>query len=379
MNKLFTSSLVDGDVHLLLNVPRDLLTKVELKWNEWITNYYRTYGVSPTLERFEKEFSDFLAVKSADPLHDVYMQDIGFRRNSIVRETLISKSKSISEGVDPYNDLTELVKKLSIPTSEIVNAGDYDISSFISRQITFDTGFPTIDSNGGGISKGDLCYIFGRPGSGKTTLLLDLIVRWSLLGHKVTVISNEIRYEDITFKIYSQMAGVDTTKKRSSSLNENDMKRLSAVRMFLNENRNLNIVKRPVHRVTEVEGLLSEDTDILCIDGVYFMSYTGNSSSDWKELTEVSRLLKQIATKKNIGVVGVIQANRSAENATNLGSAAGTDAFTQDSDLLLGVNPSGFFNGGRQVTITSNKNRNGQPFATTVNVTFPIVRLWEND
>ena len=131
--------------------------------------------------------------------------------------------------------------------------------------------------------------------------------------------------------------------------------------------------------VTEVQGLLSDETDILCIDGVYFMSYSGTSSSDWKELTEVSRMLKQIATKRKIGVVGVIQANRSAENTTGLGSAAGTDAFTQDSDLLLGVNPSGFFNGGRTMNVISNKNRNGSPIATTINVSFPVVRLWENE
>lgn len=379
MNKLFTSSLASRDVHLLINIPKELLTKVETKWIEWINNYYRMYNVAPTLERFESEFNDFLAIKSPDPLHDVYKQDIAFRRNSIVRETLIKNSKAISEGLDPYDDLDKLVRDLRIPTTEIVSAGDYDVLSFADRQITFNTGFKTIDDNCGGITQGDLCYLFGRPGSGKTTLLIDFIVRWSLLGHNVTVISNEIRYEDIAYKIYSQIAGIDTTKKRSGTLDDNDMKRLHAVRLMFNKNRNLNIVKRPVHRVTEVEGLLSDETDILCIDGVYFMSYSGTSSSDWKELTEVSRMLKQIATKRKIGVVGVIQANRSAENATGLGSAAGTDAFTQDSDLLLGVNPSGFFNGGRMMNVISNKNRNGSPIATTINVSFPVVRLWENE
>jgi KaiC/GvpD/RAD55 family RecA-like ATPase len=379
MNKIFTSSLVNRDVHLLINIPKDLLTKVEIKWIDWITNYYRSYNVAPTIERFESEFSDFLPAKSPDPLADVYLQDIAFRRNSIVRDTLIKNSKSISDGVDPYNDLQELVKKLRIPTAEVVNAGDYDVLSFADRQITFNTGFSSIDDNGGGITQGDLCYLFGRPGSVKTTLLIDFIVRWSLLGHKVTVISNEINYQDITYKIYAQMAGIDVTKKRSGQLEENDIKRLNAVRLMLNNNRNLNIVKRPVHRVTEVEGLLSDDTDLLCIDGVYFMSYSGSSSSDWKELTEVSRMLKQIATRRKIGVVGVIQANRSAENGTGLSSAAGTDAFTQDSDLLLGINPSGFFKGGRQILITSNKNRNGSPFSCVVNVSFPIVSLWENE
>ena len=377
MNKLFTSSLAERDIHLLINIPGELLTKVETKWNEWIMNYYRTYNVAPTLERFESEFNDFLSVKSPDPLHDVYLQEVAFRRNSIVRAALIEQSRAISEGLDPYDKLKDLVEKLKIPTAEIINAGDYDVLSFADRQVTFNTGFKTIDTNCGGITQGDLCYLFGRPGSGKTTLLIDFIVRWALLGKRVTVISNEIRYEDITYKIYSQMAGIDTTKKRSGLLNDEDMKRLNVVRLMLNANRNLNIIKRPIHRVTEVEGLLNDDTEILCIDGVYFMSYSGKSSSDWQELTEVSRTLKQIANKRKIAVIGVIQANRSAENATGLGSAAGTDAFTQDSDLLLGVNPCGFIKDGRQINLVSNKNRNGSPISTVINVSFPVVRLWE--
>ena len=41
-----------------------------------------------------------------------------------------------------------------------------------------------------------------------TTLLLSMIVKWILDGTHVVVISNEIRYEDIIFKLYAQMVGV---------------------------------------------------------------------------------------------------------------------------------------------------------------------------
>lgn len=707
MNKLITKSLQTSDADFLLQVTPQLQTKQEVKWFNWIAQYLQTHGTTPTLDRFCIEFSDFIPIESQDPLQDVFLLEVGSRRNSIVREWIIANTENLREGQDPYADLSKMLEKLDVAGVESVNAGDIDLSLFTEKVVMFNTGFKTIDDESGGLSKGDLMYIFGRPGSGKclglgtkivmfdggyknvedivvgdllmgvdstprtvlsttsgkemmywvhqkkgisyrvnkshilslkrgktekkqkygderqfivgdvankskrffdtwkgwksgvsfprreitidpyflglwlgdgntsnsvvwnedaeieewfnkfalendfglsiieykdkckgfnltggmqtalrkvgllgkkhipdeymfntyevrmsllaglidsdghlskddkisyeitlkdrellmqvkqlcdslgfvtavaektgviksidfsgtycrlrfggnnledipvkiarkraiksktnsswrlmpitieedkvddyygfelsgdglflledftvthnTTLLFSMIVSWVLTGKRVVVISNEIRYEDVLYKLYSHMAGIDQSAKRKSTISDTDKKRLLIVKNFLAENKNLRIIKKPVHNVKQISSFIEDDTDIVTIDGAYLMA----KSPDWKDLTEVSNALRGISNNHGVAIVGVIQANRSAAEKTGLESVAGSDSFTQDADILLGVNNAGAIVGGRTVNILSAKNRHGIPLQFSVNFKLPVLYSWE--
>ena len=707
MNKLITKSLQMSDADFLLQVTPQLQTKQESKWFAWIAQYLQTHGTMPTLDRFCLEFADFIPIETKDPLQDVFLLEIGSRRNSIVREWIIANTENLREGQDPYADLSKMLEKLDVAGVESVNAGDIDLSLFTEKVVMFNTGFSTIDNESGGLSKGDLMYIFGRPGSGKclglgtkivmfdggyknvedivvgdllmgvdstprtvlstttgkemmywihqkkgisyrvnkshilslkrgktekkqkygderqfvvgdiankskrffdtwkgwksgvsfpereitidpyflglwlgdgstssstvwnedveieewfdkfahennfelsikeykdkckglnltggmqialrklgvlgnkhipddymfntyevrmsllaglidsdghlskddkisyeitlkdkkllmqvkqlcdslgfvtavaekvgtiksidfsdthyrlrfggnnledipvkiarkqaikpkynsswrlmpitivedkvddyygfelsgdglflledftvthnTTLLFSMIVSWVLTGKRVVVISNEIRYEDVLFKLYAHMAGIEQSAKRKNAITEIDKKRLLIVKNFLGVNKNLRIIKKPVHNVKQISSFIENDTDIVAIDGAYLMS----KSPDWKDLTEVSNALRGISNNYGVAIVGVIQANRSAAEKTGLESVAGSDSFTQDADILLGVNNAGAIVGGRTVNILSAKNRHGIPLQFSVNFKLPVLYSWE--
>lgn len=362
-----------SDADFLLQVTPQLQTKQEIKWFAWIASYLQTHGTPPTLDRFCLEFTDFIPIETKDPLQDVFFLEIGSRRNSIVREWIIANTENLREGQDPYADLLKMLEKLDVAGVESVNAGDIDLSLFTEKVVMFNTGFKTIDNESGGLSKGDLMYIFGRPGCGKTSTLFSMIVSWVLTGKYVVVISNEIRYEDVLYKLYSQMAGIDQSAKRKNTITEADKKRLLIVKNLLAANKNLRIIKKPVHNVKQISSFIEDDTDIVAIDGAYLMS----KSPDWKDLTEVSNALRGISNNHGVAIVGVIQANRSAAEKTGLESVAGSDSFTQDADILLGVNNAGAIVGGRTVNILSAKNRHGIPLQFSVNFKLPILYSWE--
>lgn len=373
MNKLLTKSLQEGNIDFVLQIPPNLLSRQETKWFVWCKEYFQKFGVAPSLERFCNEFSDFVEILTIDPLEDVYENEVASRRNSMIRDWILSKSDEIRSGKDPYAELKQFVDSLSIPSSEIIDGGNVDLSLFTEKSITYKTGFQTIDERAGGFSRGDLVYIFGRPGSGKTSLLISLVCTWITQGINVTLISNEIRYDDILFRVYAQIAGVDISGKRGGTLTSTDVKRLLIAKNFLVAHRNLTVVKHPVKDVNTLTSFISKETQVLAIDGAYLMS----KSPDWKDLTNVSNTLKNISNSYGITIVGVIQANRAAAEKTNLENVAGSDSFTQDADIIIGVNPAGLIEGGRIVNLLSSKNRHGIPVDCALNITFPIVRMWE--
>lgn len=373
MNRLIGKSLEISVLDYILQIPPTMQTKQEIKWISWIRNYFNDFGSPPTIERFCNEFTDFVFVESKDPIADVFAMEIGLRRNTIIREWVIANTEELKDGKDPYNKLVEVIGRLQVPSRQVVSAENYDVSKFFDSVTMYKTGFKSLDENSGGIGKGDLVYIFGRPGSGKTTLLLSMIVKWILDGTNVVVISNEIRYEDIVFKLYAQMVGVDISAKRRNALTEIDKKKLLVAKHFLQINKNLRVVKGAISDVSQVSNFIDEKTEILAIDGAYLMS----KSPDWKDLTSVSNTLRTISNNAGIAIVGVIQANRGATEKTGLDNVAGSDSFTQDADIILGVNPAGLITGGRSVNILSSKNRHGVPVQFSLNVTLPIVNMWE--
>lgn len=380
MNKLITQCLEEQNVSFLMSLPVKVLNKSEIKWIDFIKQYVLLYNVPPTVERLEKEFNDFIRAKSSDPLGDTYVQEVGKRRNTLTRESLIKNQGLLTNGDDPFNFINSLVKELEVPSEEILSAADFDATEYMRKYRRNYFGLPYIDDITGGISDGDLVYLFGRPGSGKTSVLIHLIARWALQGLNVLVVSNEIKYVDLMYKIHATIAGVDQSAKRKGTLTTKDISKIRIAQNILSVSNNLFVVKHPVNSVYSITPLLSErKVDVLCIDGVYLMSTNGKASSDWQELTEVSRYLKQTANNMNMSIVGVVQGSRASENGVTASGVAGSDAFLQDADILLGIEKEGVSVGYRTVGLKCVKNRNGIPGNCSLSISFPIFSVWENE
>lgn len=80
--------------------------------------------------------------------------------------------------------------------------------------------------------------------------------------------------------------------------------------------------------------------DIVMVDSFYRMRAAGTRSSDadWKQVTQISRALKDLAMNSDVVVIGTHQMNRAAEG--KIGSTATvalSDAISQDGDIILQV------------------------------------------
>lgn len=368
MNTLITMSLIKQDIGYVLPFRRTLLNKIETSWVDWISDYVTKYGQPPTLERFEKQFdTTFSPVMSQDPLRDIFEQTFVEKRNLYVRSTISQHATELKDGADPMPIIQMIYEAIEGVDADCVDTEFWDKSNYFRVKETTRTGFRALDEAVGGIVRGDLVFIAGRPGDGKTTFLIHMVAKWYFEGKRVLLISNEIPFEDMLFKIDSVLANIKVSEKRLN-IWEPDSKKKIAFLQYLSRVAPGKIItpKGPVRKPSSVRALIEQHKpDIVCIDGAYLMSPTDAATTEWGELAVVSRELKQIANQKNTAIIGVLQANRDSETRSNTGlsAIAGTDAYGQDADLVFLLKAQGFDGGDKQVLLHTSKNRNGV-FAT---------------
>lgn len=362
MNELITESLARKNVSYLYSIRTELLNPVQANWVAYVRGYNIKFGEPPSLQRFEKEFNTFVAVPDQSPLLDIFESTVVAVKNSFAKSYLLGKQAQLKDGEDPTDMVRELNDILQGSMGGTVQLSTYDKSQYVRAAKVFRTNVPSINAFTGGLVAGDMYLIAGRPGDGKTTLLLSQVVDWYLAGFKILLISNEIRYDDILWKVDCMLAGMNPIEKRSGTLSPLTKKKLLFLQQYQAKGRGEIIVPdRAIRRPSEVQALCQEHKpDIVAIDGVYLMSDKKGDTADWEDKAVVSRALKQIAMSENVLVAGVVQLNRDGEkNGISKSAVAGTDAYVQDSDFLIAVKPDTYAGGIREVLAQVVKNRHG--------------------
>jgi len=385
MNMLVTESLKQGNTRFLNKFTDSLLTATEKKWIAWIQQYNVEFGQPPALQRFADEFSaSFMVVDSVDPLEDIFQQTVKRKKNIVTRAYIQTHVDELREGADPSEMLEALVKKIAMGSSHVIEGDTFDRSLYFREVERIFTGIESIDEATGGINDGDLVYIVGRPQDGKTTFLLHLIAKWFWEGKRILVISNEIPWLDMLFKIDAIIAGVSVGEKRSGKWKPGSKEKLRFVQYLSSIAHNKIVIpNKPVRKPSEVLSLIQEyKPDVVAIDGAYLMSMTGAATVEWTDLAAVSRELKNMANSTGKPIIGVIQANRGASDKQTVGgeNIAGSDAFFQDPDIVLALRHTinGSDNMLKQSTLTTTKNRHGVFVSTTLNLDFNDMTMRED-
>lgn len=380
MNELVTESLKRGNTRFLSKFADTMLTKAERQWVAWIARYNVDFGQPPTLERFSNEFTtSFVVVESADPLEDIFQQTVKKKKNLLVRTYIQKNVDELRDGADPSQMIEDLSRQIAMGSSGVVETDTFDRSQYFRDVNRIFTGIESMDEATGGINDGDLVYIVGRPQDGKTTFLLHLISKWFWEGKKILVISNEIPWLDMLFKIDAIIAGVSVGEKRSGKWKSGSKEKLRFMQYLSSIAPNKIVIPdKPVRKPSEVLALIQEHKpDVVAIDGVYLMSITGAPTVEWADLAAVSRDLKSMANTTGRPIIGVIQANRGASDQQVVSGAniAGSDAYFQDPDIIYALRhvTNGGNNLSKLINLSTTKNRHG--FYTSIQVELDFLNM----
>jgi replicative DNA helicase len=206
------------------------------------------------------------------------------------------------------------------------------------------TGFRGLDEKTSGFQPGDLIIIAGRPSMGKTALALNVARNASLeTGEPAAIFSLEMSKEQLSLRMLSAEARIDSSRMRGGFLSEGDLARINRAAGALYDIP-LYIDDSPAISALEIRAKarrmkMDKGVGIVIVD--YLQLMRGRASAERRdlEISEISRSLKALAKELSIPVVALSQLNRKVEDRTNkrpiLSDLRESGAIEQDADVIL--------------------------------------------
>lgn len=206
------------------------------------------------------------------------------------------------------------------------------------------TGYRELDQKTSGLQPGDLVVIAGRPSMGKTALALNIAQYASFqTGMPSAIFSLEMSKEQLSLRMLSSEARIDSSRMRGGFLSESDLARINRAAgalydlpIYIDDSPAISAleIRAKARRMKMEKGL-----GLIIVD--YLQLMRGRASAERRELeiSEISRSLKALAKELNIPVAALSQLNRKVEDRSNkrpvLSDLRESGAIEQDADVIL--------------------------------------------
>jgi replicative DNA helicase len=184
------------------------------------------------------------------------------------------------------------------------------------------TGFHDLDEILSGLQPSTLNIIGARPAMGKTSLGLDIARNVAQTARRpVLIFSLEMGHTELTQRILSSEAEVDSQKLRTGRLVEADWTKIGKainrleVPLYLDDNPRVTVmeIRAKARRMKARHGGLA----LIVIDYLQLMSGGASSENRQLEVSEISRGLKILARELEVPIIALSQLSRNLETRTD--------------------------------------------------------------
>jgi KaiC/GvpD/RAD55 family RecA-like ATPase len=320
--------------------------------------HYQKYGTTPTPDVILQSYPSYEIGQYPHPT-EYYIDALASRRRQAI---VINAAQEVvealnTEGDDPGQDAVSVMEKAILQahfeTSPAKHVSYVDLlkrrvpewmNGFSTPSIPY--GIPTLDLHTGGMRPEQFIVLTGLAKSRKTWTALYIASNVHVYAPVVFItfeMSNDEQLERLATlwgKIPYDIVRGDKTQLTEDHFHS--MTRFLHVREQFSTF--LGVEDAAGHStVTSIQALI-QDTDpaLVVIDGVYFMTdeVTGlQGSSDHQALTNISRALKRLAKTQKVAILATTQtlAGKISKGRTSLFGMGYTSAFSQDGDLVIGI------------------------------------------
>lgn len=213
------------------------------------------------------------------------------------------------------------------------------------------TGIPShfidLDKMINGLNKSNLMILAARPAMGKTSLALNIAEHVCFKSHiPVGIFSLEMSAEQLVHRIICSQAEVESDKIKTGSLNGLEYQRIvSTVSemqkrvLIIDDQAGLKItdLRARARRMKESYGI-----GFLVVDYLQLLSGSGSgrtTENRQNEISEISRMLKNLARELNIPILCLSQLSRKVEDRQGhrpmMSDLRESGSIEQDSDIVM--------------------------------------------
>ena len=233
------------------------------------------------------------------------------------------------------------------------------------------TGFRLLDTVLTGLGRGDLVILAARPGMGKTSFALNIATNVARLQKIPTVIfSLEMTCEQLTDRILSSTAGIDSQAFRTGRLNNSDWNDfanatslLYNVPIYMDDSSGISVpeIKAKIRQINQDPK--RDKIGLVIIDYLQLMQSAKRTESRVQEISDITRNLKIMAKELNVPVIALSQLSRAAEKTAGrsdhrpqLSDLRDSGSIEQDADVVLFLYRAAYYNSQNGETEQANEN-----------------------
>ena len=207
----------------------------------------------------------------------------------------------------------------------------------------------------GGMRRGEVIILAGRPSMGKTAVGLSAALASARGGHGTLFVSLEMSVEELTKRAitdlifdYGKSASYENVQR--GRFTAFDRERLATAReqiatwpLVLHEDAGLRVgrLAMMIRRYRRQMVARGQSLDVVFIDYLGLVRADGNKQKRYEEVSEVSRTIKTLARELNVAIVLLAQLNREVERRDDkrpqLSDLRDSGEIEQDADTVLFV------------------------------------------
>ena len=243
--------------------------------------------------------------------------------------------------------ITEGIEKAISRHEEIPCAADIVESATVDRVFgcvahdVIKTPWEGLNGIIGGLERGQMVAIGGRPSTGKTVLLAQMAEFAAGDGRNVLFFSLEMNALSILQRLVAMRAGLDLHQVRNGNMDKEMRGRAQAALGELCSEENLQIGDKqhtiPAMRSALAKAASRRRIDLVAIDYLQLISGS-NGRSRVEQITEISRSLKLLAQQHDCALLVASQLSRESEKESReprLSDLRDSGSIEQDSDVVI--------------------------------------------
>lgn len=235
------------------------------------------------------------------------------------------------------------------------------------------SGFADLDRMTAGFQPSDLIILAARPSMGKTAFALNIAQNVAVRGEKnVAIYSLEMSEVQLMQRMVCAEANLDASRVRTGDLNTDDdwtkmtmgIAALSEAPLFINDTPGISIheIMQSARELKREHGL-----DMIIIDYLQLITSGRRTENRQQEVSEISRLLKQLARELEVPVIALSQLSRAVEQRQDkrpmMSDLRESGSIEQDADIVAFLYRDSYYNADTEnkelAEVIISKQRNG--------------------